>query len=144
MKGQSSLIGHTIAFALSIGLISALVVALSSVQTNYREFTIDHEIGNVCNMVKNSVEKIYWPSSYMPINTTMGRIVIELPEKIGDIGYEARFDNTSLKVEMNELAINRSCEMGFNISFSGRTDGGRTVIKWLAESKNKIIMEREI
>ncbi len=143
---MSSIIGHTIAFSLSISLIIALVAALSSIQNDYREFTVNHEIGKVCAIVKNGIEKIYWPGSYAtPANTTMGTIMVDLPDKIGGVTYRTRFENSTLKIETNQFRINRTCEMGFDANITGRTNGGKTMIVWsVLDNENKLSVNEVI
>ncbi len=145
MKGQSSIIGHTIAFGLSMSLVIVLVVALASIQNDYREFAVKNEIGKICGMVKGGVEKIYWPGEYASQgNVTMGKIIITLPEKIGGMNYRARMENTSLFVDVISPGINMTCELGFNASFTGRSDGGRTLIKWMIlDGSNRIAIGKE-
>lgn len=145
MKGQSPLISHTMMILFSIFLVLVIVTTLNSIRTEYEDFVAKNEILQVCALVKSSVEKLYWPQSYIPqTDTVMGSITMNLPKEIARVEYNARFSNRTLKVEtIEQPKVNDTCEMGFDITFSGRTSGGRTRIKWTRYSNgtDAIVME---
>lgn len=145
-KGQSPLVSHTIMIAFSLTLLLVVVTTLSSIRNDYQEFVAKHEIREVCAIVKSGIEKMYYPESYNSTsNTTKGKIILDLPARIGDMNYRARFANTSLLLEtFGENKVNDTCKIGFNLSYYGSTGGGRTEIQWIRYSNltDKIEMRK--
>lgn len=131
-KAQSPIVSHTLVIMLSIVLLILVITTLNSLRKEYQEFVGENEIKQICGIVRNGIEKIYWPEDYVsPTNTTMGEIVVGLPNKIAERNYRARFVNESLFIEsIGEPTINYSCKIGFEVTLNGRTAGGRTEIKW--------------
>jgi hypothetical protein len=129
----------------SIFLILIVVTTLNTLKTDYEDFVAKNEMLQVCAMIKSSVEKLYWPQSYIPqTNTVMGSITINLPREIARVEYNARFSNRTLVVTtIEQPKVNDTCEMGFDISFSGRTSGGRTKIKWTRYSNGTDMITME-
>ena len=143
-KGQNPLISHTILIGIGVLLILSVVVTMNTVKSNYDEFVGEEEMDIVCSLIRHAINEMYMPSSYQVQSDTLtGKIVLNLPDRIGDSVYKARFINDSLKIETyGSLKINRTCLIGFNASYSGLTSGGRTKIMWttLSNGSNRIEM----
>lgn len=137
-KGQMPLLSHTITVGFSMILILLVVMTLNSVKGDYQSFIASNEMKEVCTILKNGIEKIYRPTDHR-LNATMGRIFIDLPERIADMRYRVRFLNSSLLIETN---INHTCVVGFNVTYSGSIDGGRTVIEWIQSDIDRIEMRK--
>ncbi|MFH0832700.1 MAG: hypothetical protein V1900_03215 [Candidatus Aenigmatarchaeota archaeon] len=145
-KGQNPLLSQTLMVAFSLVLLLAVVTTLNSVRNDYQDFVGRHEIRQVCAIVKSGVEKIYSPGDYnSSTNATMGKILLDLPTRIGDMNYRAKFANTSLLIETTgSNRINDTCKIGFNISYSGSTVGGRTEMSWIRYTNESRIEMRKI
>ena len=146
-KGQNPLLSHALIIMFSILLLIVVVHAMNAIKNDYQDFVGKIESQQVCGMIKNSIEKIYSPSDYtVQTNETMGKIFVELPERIADSRYRASFVNDSVRVEMLDFPVNETCKAGFNISLSGTTSGGRTEMRFdvMKENTNsyKITMRR--
>ena len=137
-RGQAPLISHTFAISFTIAIIMLIVIASNNIKNDYEAFALQGQINILCSTVKNAIEKIYWPFD-REAGGVFGKITIDLPEKIGDKNYRARFYNNSLLIESG---INSTCYIGFNAS--GSTSGGRTEITWTrAGSEDKIAMVKK-
>ena len=131
-KGQAPLLSHTITIAFSVILIIAIVTTLNIIKADYQNFVGKEEILQVCLTVKSAVEQIYWPTTYqLNDNITLGSVSVDLPDRIADLNYRMRFQNNSLQIETIQLLeINQTCKIGFNASFSGSSNGGKTKFIW--------------
>ena len=145
LLGQSPLISHSLVVGFSLILILVVIMTLSHLENEYQTFTGNSEIQEVCGIIKYSTEKIYNPTNYTsPTNSTMGRIVLTLPERIAGISYRARFSDNLVYVNtVSEPLINTTCSIDINATFSGTTNGGETLIIWktYTNKKDEIIME---
>ena len=143
-KGQM-LISHTLFFVFSILMILAIVTAFGTIRKDTQDFVGTNEIQLVCAIIRTAVDKIYVTGEYAsPSDATMGKIIINLPERIAAASYRARFVNTSIAIEVAEPKLNKTCETGFDINFTGSTSGGRTQLEWIRYSSGNsvIIMKR--
>lgn len=142
-KGQAPLLSHTITIAFSIVLIIMVVTTLNIVKADYQNFIGREEILQTCLAVKSAIEQIYWPSEYQPNNNiTMGSIEIDLPKRIADVNYRMRFQNNTLEIEaIHTLDLNQTCKIGFNASFIGSSNGGKTRITWTRYTNNTNVIE---
>jgi len=129
-KGQSQLLLHAIAVGFSLIVILLIVTVMNSIVEDHQEFVGKKEILQSCDIMKTSVEKIMLQQEYTsPTNTTLGRIFVAMPERIGGAGYRTRFANDSLIIEtFGSPLLNDTCILGFNASFKGSTKGGTTRI----------------
>lgn len=144
-RGQNPLLSHTIAIGFSLFLIVLVITTLNSLRDNYQDFIGKNEISQVCSILKGSVEKIYVDDGYTsPVNTTKGRIVAALPQRIADLNYRVRLINNSFFVETSGPRINATCRIGFNLTYNGSTNGGMTELiytekdngqKWVSVTK---------
>lgn len=144
--GQDPMLSHSITVAFSVILIIVVVGSLSTLKQDYQEFIGRTEISQVCGIVKSSVEKIYFQDGYAsPNNFTKGKAYLELPEKIADLNYRMRFIGNNLSIETLGLSLNDTCKMGFNATYKGSSNGGRTLINYTRyDNGNEIIsMSRE-
>jgi hypothetical protein len=138
--GQASLISHTFSVSFTIIIILLIVISFNNIRNDYKAFSMKNQINGVCDIIKGAVEKIYWPFDYES-DGTFGRIFVDLPERIGDTNYRARFLGSSLLIESG---INSTCSIGFNITYAGSTTGGRTEIEWTrAGTVDKITMVKK-
>jgi hypothetical protein len=133
MKGQAPLISHTFAISFTIVILMLIVISFSNIRNDYEEFALQGQADILCSIIKSAVEKIYWPFD-READGIFGRVVIDLPEKLGGSSYRARFYNSSLLIE---TGINMTCYIGFNVS--GSTSGGRTEITWTRAGNKDII-----
>jgi len=135
MKGQSPLVWHSIAIAISLTVVMIIIGSLNTVRYDFENFVIDEEVVQVCQIVRSGVERLYSPSGYSsPENSEMGRIILSLPDRIGSVNYRATFVNTSLYVALSGRDKNHTCLMGFNITFAGSSAGGETDLVWSRSS----------
>jgi hypothetical protein len=130
-KAQSVLIGHSVAISMTIILVIVVVISLNNVRNQYQKFVGENEIDQICLSVKGTVEEIYYQKNYTsPTNTTVARVRLELPSKVADKKYSARFFNNSVLVYSDDIRFNRTCKIGFSATFIGTSDGGPTYITW--------------
>ncbi|MBI4018100.1 MAG: hypothetical protein HY368_00655 [Candidatus Aenigmarchaeota archaeon] len=129
-KGQSHILMHAFAVAFSLIMIWIIASSMNSMIDDHREFVGKKEILQVCDIMKTAAEKIMVPQEYVSrSNTTLGSISIAMPEKIGGTNYRTRFVNDTLIIETTGTpTINDTCIMGFNATFRGGTNGGRTSV----------------
>lgn len=139
--GQNPLLSHTIAIGFSLLLILVVVTTLSSLRDNYQDFIGKNEIIQVCSLLKSSVEKVFVEDNYVsPSNTTKGRVVVSLPNRIADMNYRVRVINSTFFIETSGAKINDTCRPGFNLSYNGSTTGGLTELIYVEkDSGNKHI-----
>ena len=134
------LMSHTFAIAFTIVIILLVVISFNNIKDDYKDFALKNQISGVCYTIKSAIEKIYWPFDYES-NGTFGRIIVNLPERIWDRNYRARFLDSSLLIESE---INSTCHIGFNITYAGSTSGGRTEIEWARSgTADKITMVKK-
>ncbi len=144
-KSGQILISHSIFFIFSVAMILAIVVAFGTIRKDSQDFIGTNELQQVCSILRTAIDKIYAPSDYAsPSNATMGKIKIDLPERIADASYRARFVNKEIVIETVEPRLNKTCETGLSINFTGSTSGGRTQIEWVryGSGHNIITMSR--
>ncbi|MBI2578163.1 MAG: hypothetical protein HYW26_00475 [Candidatus Aenigmarchaeota archaeon] len=132
-KGQSQLVMHAFAVAFSLIMIWIIVSTMNSLIDENKKFVGKKEILQTCDIMKTSVEKLMIPREYVSrTNTTLGRIIVSMPEKIGGLKYRTRFANDTLLVEtLGTPYINDTCVMGFNATFRGGTSGGKSEISYV-------------
>jgi hypothetical protein len=143
-KSQSTLISHSLAIAMTVVLVLAVIVTFNNMRNQYQKFISEHEIKQVCLSVKGAVEEVYSPENYTSkTNSTMGKTRIELPKKIAGVNYYARFFNNSVTIGIDDLRLYQTCKIGFPAVFSGSSDGGPTYITWTryANDSDEITME---
>ncbi len=127
--GQNPLLSHTIAIGFSLLLIMVVITTLSTLRDNYQDFIGKNEITQVCSLLKSSVEKIFVEDNYVSLtNTTKGRVVVSLPNRIADLNYRVRVINSSFFIETSGAKINDTCKAGFNLTYNGSAAGGMTEI----------------
>lgn len=126
MKGDT-LITHTLFFLFSIAMVMIIIVSFGTIRKDAQNFIGNNELQQVCAIIRTSMEKIYAPDDYVSASDTrLGKITVDLPERIADANYVARFVNASIVVETNIQNLNKTCETGMNVNFTGFTSGGRT------------------
>ena len=130
-----------IAFTMMVILI--IITTLNSLRVDYQEFIGGYEIQEVCAVVKGGIEKIYRIENYVSqTNTTMGEIILELPKRIANVNYQARFVNSSLEIKtIGEPFLNDTCSIGFDVNLNGRTTGSTTRIKWTRYANGTDVIE---
>lgn len=144
-KSGQILISHTIFFIFSIAMILAIVVAFGTIRNDAQDFIGTNEIQQVCAIMRTAIGKIYVPSDYASSsNATMGKITVNLPERIADTSYRARFVDKNIVIETFEPKLNKTCEIGIDANFTGTTSGGRTQLEWAryGNGNNVITMSR--
>ncbi len=126
-------------------MILAIITAFGTIRKDSQDFIGTNELQQVCAIIRTAVEKIYAPSDYnSPSNATMGKIKLDLPERIADASYRARFADKTIIIETVEPKLNKTCETGFAVNFTGSTSGGRTQLEWVryGSGHNVITMTR--
>ncbi len=143
IKGQI-LISHSMFFLFSIAMILAIIVSFGTIRKDVQDFVGTNELQQVCAIMRTAIDKIYLPSVYAsPSNATMGRIIVNLPDRIADASYRARFIDNRISIETVEPNLNKTCETGLDANFTGATSGGRTQFEWTVSSgSNAITMTR--
>lgn len=121
---------HAFAVAFSLMLVWIIITTMNTLVDQHREFVGKKEIVQVCDIMKTSVEKIMIPQDYVSrTNTTLGRLFVAMPEKVGGLKYRTRFSGDQLVIEtLGTPFVNDTCVLGFNATFRGGTPGGRTEI----------------
>lgn len=146
MTKGDMMLTHTIILVFSLMMILTIIITFKSMENDYRDFVGKNEMQQVCSMVKTGIESIYFKENYnSPGNTTKGRIIIDLPDRIADMNYRIRFVNRSATIEtLGRLRINDTCKIGFVANYTGSVSGGRTEINWTSYSdgNNVIAMRR--
>jgi hypothetical protein len=132
-KGISPILNQSIMISVSIMVIILVITIVNRVSTDYKEFVGRNEIKEVCYIIRAGIEYEYWPGEYSSAsNTTYGKILVNLPEKIAGLPYRAEFVNTSLELKMEgDLKLNYTCSLNFPVSYNGSSTGGLTELKWI-------------
>lgn len=142
-KGQSQIITHSLIILFSVSLIVLVATSMKNIENQYENFTGDLQVDDICSIMKSSIERIYNPvSQNISVNRTeeMGYNIINLPQKIGSGYYHINLYNNTIEIETSEIV--HTCEAGINATFSGKSSGGRTKIKWLyGNGTNSIVIE---
>ena len=139
-KGQA-LVSHTIFFVFSILLILTIVTSFGTIRNDAQKFIGNDEIQQVCTIIRTSINKIYSVSDYSsPTTTVLGEIITNLPNRIADESYRARFVNSTIVIETSQPGLNGTCETGFDVNFTGSTPGGRTQIEWVRYSNGGTVI----
>ena len=145
MKGDAMLT-HMITLVFSLLMILTIIITFNSLESDYKDFIGRNEIQQVCSMVKSGIDSIYVKENYnSPDNSTNGKIILELPDRIADMDYRIRFINKTAAIEtLGRLRVNDTCKIGFAANYTGSTSGGRTEINFTAYSNgnNMIAMRR--
>jgi len=128
-KGISPFLSHSIIVAFSAFLIFVVISTMTSITNEYRSYFSDNEINQFCFTIRSGIEKIYSTQAYLSqTNTTYGDIIIDLPEKITDMNYRARFSGSNLTITAVNGQKTVTCFTGYDINFTGSTTGGLTRI----------------
>lgn len=140
-KGISPLISHSIVVAFSAFLIVIVISTMTTITEEYRTYFAESEISQFCFTIRSSVEKIYSEQDYTPqTNTTYGEIILDLPEKITDMNYRAKFIGENITITAKSTKTNATCRMGFDINFTGSTTGGLTKMEYIYYNNNTRII----
>lgn len=133
-KGQSILLTHAILISFAIFLVFAVFTTLTTLRTDFEDFVADKEVQQTCLLVKGAIEKIYVPTDYRsPDNTTTGKIVVQMPERIAGTAYRLGFINASVEIDARPF-FNTTCKAGFAAVYNGSSSGGRTQLKYVRYS----------
>lgn len=132
MKGASTFLTSIIFIGFSLFLILVVVNIVNSLTDEYRNYITDGELEQLCFTIRSAIEKIYGTTDYMSqTNTTYGKIILNLPEKVGGARYLAQFSGTNIFIEALNGEKKLKCRTGFNLTYSGSTTGGLTEIKYM-------------
>jgi hypothetical protein len=130
-KGISPFISHSVVVLFSAFLILVVITTMNKVTDEYRTYFSDSEIDQFCFTIRSGIEKIYSEHTYnSQTNTTYGEITIDLPEKITDMGYRARFVGKNITITALNTQKNATCVTGFDVNLSGFTTGGLTKLEY--------------
>lgn len=143
MLGQSEFLSHSISVLISIFMIFILVTTMNTIKNDYNDFSAKSQINQICNTVKSSIEKIYWPDGQAN-NTLLGSINLNLPERIATNNYKIMFSNSIINVTTYDGKIKANCTAGFDIIYNGTSSGGRTQIRWYNINNTNVITIGEI
>ena len=141
MKGINPITSHTMAIMFSIVLIIVVVTALNSIVEENRKFVAQNEVSIVCNTLKSSIEELY-VADYTSTSTYSSTAYVNLPEKAGGFNYRAYFLNSSIKVETTaQPSANYTCKVGFDLNYTGSTNGGKTRLDFTIRNDGTKIVE---
>jgi hypothetical protein len=142
-KGQNPLLSHTLIVGFSTLLVLVVVTSLAVIKSDLQESIGFMESKQVCSLVENSVEIMFWEENYISLsNYTKGKITLKLPQKLADMNYRATFFGNNLTIEtFGNIKIIDSCIMNFNATYSGSTGGGLTEILFKENSDRSRIIE---
>ncbi|GEM_PF-1580122 len=122
LKGEATLVVHTILIAASITFILVVVAAFGSLKGTYQELIAKNEIRELCLLTKDGIDKIYHQTRYVPkTNTTLGRLVLSYPDRVAELNYRINFTGNALYVKAGEYS--ESCIVGLNITLKGEVSG---------------------
>lgn len=122
LKGEASLVVHTILIAASITFILVVVATFGSLKETYQELIAKNEIRELCLLTKDGIDKIYHSTRYTPTtNTTLGRLVLSYPDRVAELNYRINFTGNALHVKAGDYVD--SCTVGLNITLKGEVSG---------------------
>src|SRR3989338_5813000 len=129
-KGQAQIVMHALTVAFSLVMIWIIVSVMNSLTDEHKQYVAKKEILQTCDILKTGTEKIMVRQDYVPRGTAvLGKIYISMPEKIGGLKYRTSFLNDTMIIEtIGTPTVNDTCVMGFNATFRGGTNGGKTEI----------------
>jgi hypothetical protein len=126
-KGQSVLLTHALLVGFTVFLIYAITTTFVTLREDYQGLVGNNEVNQLCYVMKSAVDKIYANNSYTSPTTTMiGYMDVNMPVKISDMPYRARFVNDSIFVQSINRGFNQTCKIGLPVSYNGTTNGGPT------------------
>jgi|SRR3989344_2673467 len=141
MKGINPITSHTMAIMFSILLIVVVVTALNSIVEENRKFASQNEVIVICNTLRSSIEELN-TADYPSATSYTSTAFVNLPEKAGGFNYRAYFADSSIKVETtSQPSANYTCKVGFNISYTGSSNGGKTRIDFTVRNDGSKIVE---
>jgi len=133
LKGQSVIVTHSLLVLFATLFLIIIVTTLNSIREDYRDFTLNLTVKDICSVVKASVEELHAPiPAELEVNTeqSMGSVTLDLPQKIGGVKYRIRFGNRTILVK-TESGFSYACYTSVNSTLAGRSAGGRTRISWI-------------
>lgn len=142
-KGQSEFLSHSLTVAISIFMIFILVTTMNTIKNDYDDFSSKSQVKQICNIIKSSVEKIYWPENYNANNTLLGSFTVNIPEKAAAKNYKISFSNITINVTTSD-GISSNCTPGFDIIYNGTSTGGLTKINWYKINNTDVITLSEL
>jgi hypothetical protein len=129
MKGLNPLVGHTMTILFSILLIVVVITALNSITQENQKFLGENEMIVVCSTIRSAVEELNLNGDYVSLTDYTSTKTINLPERVAGFNYKASFVNSTLKIETQSTpSFNQTCGMGFNMTYRGSSNGGKTRI----------------
>jgi len=143
LKGQSVIVTHSLLVLFATIFLIIIVTTLNSIREDYRDFTLNLTVKDICSVVKASIEELRTPiPAELEVNTeqSMGSVMLDLPQKIGGTKYRIRFENEMIVIK-TESGFSYTCYTSVNSTLSGRSAGGRTKIYWMyGNGINKILI----
>lgn len=138
MKAQTPMVGHTIIIAVTVLLILTIVSTLNNLNNLYSDFVKENEIVHICDIIHSSIVSLYdQDQPTLQQDTTLGEIIIELPNDIAGESYTIDFYNKSVRVRVGDKT--ELCKIGYDVSYTGRSAGGLVKIKWIkGKTTNRI------
>lgn len=128
MKGQNPLLSHVFVTAFLVALVLSVIIITTTLKTRYETFIGEHEVDQVCSIIKSSIAKLRSDDSYVSLNDTIkGRIYLNLPAKIANSNYNIRFIGRNATITGT---ANVTCAIGFNATYTGTSSGGRSKLEW--------------
>ena len=129
------------AIMFSILLIVVVVTALNSIVEENRKFIAQNEVSVICNTLKSSIEELN-VADYASASSYTSTAFVNLPQKAGGFNYRVSFVDSSIKVETTSQPLaNYTCKIGFNLTYTGSTNGGKTRIDFTVNNDGSKTVE---
>lgn len=156
-KGQSEMVGHTIAVLLSIILVSSISLLMSQIYSTHLKAEIEEELNGIGRTISCAISEIYGVSEnldYLPRTNESLKLVefrLKLPSNVVNRNYEISFNsdkrNLTLKTLQEPEVIVKIEIPKFGMEFEGKSKNGLNSTLSLrrvnlnGEIKNFIIFE---
>lgn len=141
-KGVHILLEQVFIVAFGIIIFVMVVLVFANLKTSSTEFIVETQYKNVATYVQNAVIQADENMKF----SDSGRIILDIPSRIGDQSYEVYLNDTAVLVVSSVGITNRTIDayktgatMSGNISSTG---GGRFFITY-NRTANTIILEAE-
>ena len=119
---------YAIGAGLSVLVIAALMLSLGSMNTQWSDFLAEYEPRHVCASLQNAVGILNNPSNGSAV---LGRMNIDLPEKIGGSDYTVEFKGETIFIKSkNEY----NCAVSGAV-LSGESKAGRIELEYAMPDK---------
>ena len=121
-KGQQPFVSHTLMIGFASMMVVIVAVSLVTIHGDFSSFIVDSVSSHACNSMRASVSNIIESDAdYM-------KILVSLPEKLGDKNYVVSSYDEGLNIEWDNNE--KPCKIGHEISFEGRVPGGDVLMTY--------------